>query len=115
MKKFSLVDNGKLVQTPGGDTCSMQGDSPRCMTAEDTVRTCVGKAVDPGCISTPCTSHCASVTALALCGPHLFSASSDSTIRAWNAETLQLVKVLRAHRCGGCRGAQCHARGGGRG
>jgi hypothetical protein len=62
------------------------------------IRATVGQALPPQAASNPCHSHCGSITALAVCGPYVFSASTDSTIRVWRAGSLEFVKVLRGHR-----------------
>lgn len=111
VKRFRLISDSSVVgrapapesgvvgRSPAPESgCCMQGDSPRFMSQDDTVRSCVGKAVDPVCCSEACSSHCSAVTALALCGKYLWSASGDSTIRVWDPLTLKPLKVLRAHR-----------------
>lgn len=73
--------------------------SPTFITAGDlTCRACVHAAAAPAAQTDPASSHCSSVTALALCGDYICSASTDSTIRVWRAESLELVRVLRGHR-----------------
>ena len=62
------------------------------------IRATVGQALPPQAASDPRHSHCGSITALAVCGPYVFSASTDSTIRVWRAGSLEFVKVLRGHR-----------------
>jgi WD40 repeat protein len=73
-------------------------DSPRCMLAEETVRSCVRPAREPAAASPPAHAHCSSVTALAVCGAYVCSGSSDSTIRVWRAGSLEFVRALRGHR-----------------
>jgi WD40 repeat protein len=58
----------------------------------------VGHAQPAAAASDACHSHCGSITALAVCGPYVFSASTDSTVRVWKAGSLEFVKVLRGHR-----------------
>lgn len=64
----------------------------------DSIRAVVGIAQPPAAASAPEHSHCGSITALAVCGPYVFSASTDSTVRVWRAGTLEFVKTLRGHR-----------------
>jgi hypothetical protein len=66
--------------------------------SSETIRAMVGRAAAPDAASDPRHSHCGSITALVACGPYLFSASTDSTVRVWAAATLEHVKVLRGHR-----------------
>lgn len=62
------------------------------------IRAVVGTASPPAAASPLEHSHCGSITALVVCGPYVFSASSDSTIRVWRAGSLEFVRVLRGHR-----------------
>ncbi|KAI7835447.1 hypothetical protein COHA_010652 [Chlorella ohadii] len=64
----------------------------------ETIRCMVGQAQPPAFASAPEHSHCGSITALAVCGPYVFSASTDSTVRVWRRDTLEFVRVLRGHR-----------------
>ena len=66
--------------------------------SSETIRAMVGSAQPPCAASDPQHSHCGSITALAVCGPYVFSASTDSTVRVWTADGLRFVKVLRGHR-----------------
>lgn len=66
--------------------------------SSETIRVVVGHADPAAAASDPRHSHCGSITALAVCGPYVFSASTDSTVRVWHAEGLEFVKVLRGHR-----------------
>ncbi len=83
---------------PPDSACDVQADSPRCMTEVDTVRTVTGVATAAQLVSKSDNGHCSSITCLALFGKYLCSGSSDSTVRVWNASTLEFVKVLRGHR-----------------
>lgn len=64
----------------------------------ETIRVMVGQAQAPCFASPPEHSHCGSITALAVCGPYVFSASTDSTVRVWKRDSLEFVRVLRGHR-----------------
>lgn len=83
---------------PPEAACDVQADSPRCMMESDTVRTCTGVATEAQLVSKSDNGHCSSITCLALFGKYLCSGSSDSTVRVWDASTLEFVKVLRGHR-----------------
>lgn len=74
------------------------GDSPRCMKATETVRSCIGTAQSPFALSDSSSSHCGSVTCLTVCGDYVCSGSSDSTLRVWKADSLEFVRTLRGHR-----------------
>jgi hypothetical protein len=84
---------------PGSGT--VLGGSPLAAcanAASETIRAVVGHAEPPALCSDPASAHCGAITALAACGPYVFSASSDSTLRVWKADTLECVRVLRGHR-----------------
>lgn len=86
--RAASAEEGEECASP---TFAQSGDRTTC-------RACVHAAAQPAAQSDGANSHCSSVTALALCGGYICSASTDSTIRVWKAQTLEFVRVLRGHR-----------------
>lgn len=84
---YTVPDGAEAAAAAGCPPCGGGG-----------IRAVVGTAQPPCAASPPEHSHCGSITALAVCGPFVFSASSDSTIRVWRAGGLEFVRVLRGHR-----------------
>lgn len=95
-------DLGTPKGAPCGPASGFPGSEKRVQAcggpSVETIRCMVGQAQPPAFTSTPEHSHCGSITALAVCGPYVFSASTDSTVRVWKRDTLEFVRVLRGHR-----------------
>lgn len=95
-------DLGTPKGAPCGPASGFPGSEKRVQAcggpSVETIRCMVGQAQPPAFVSTPEHSHCGSITALAVCGPYVFSASTDSTVRVWKRDTLEFVRVLRGHR-----------------
>lgn len=107
IKALAVTGDGKMYVAgqdchvklfPLEAACDVQADSPRCMMECDTVRTCTGVATKAQLVTQNFNGHCSSITCLALFGKYICSGSSDSTVRVWDASTLDFVKVLRGHR-----------------
>ena len=95
-------DLGTPRERPCGPASGHPGTEGRVQAcggpSSETIRVMVGTAQAPAFASAPEACHCGSITALAVCGPYVFSASTDSTVRVWQASSLELVRVLRGHR-----------------
>ena len=101
VKMFSSPAGAPNGGTPTAPmlAAAVPGASPPCGSGGGgALRGSVGTAAPAAAVSDADHSHCGSVTALALCGPYLCSASTDSTVRVWDSATLRFVKVLRGHR-----------------
>lgn len=95
-------DLGTPRERPCGPASGHPGTEGRVQAcggpSSETIRAMVGTAQPPAYTSAPEACHCGSITALAVSGPYVFSASTDSTVRVWQAGSLELVRVLRGHR-----------------
>ncbi|KAL4857151.1 Cys-Gly metallodipeptidase DUG1 [Chlorella vulgaris] len=94
----ALPGESCVVLRPGSGAAAAERAAKACGgPSSETIRVMVGHAQPAAAASDACHSHCGSITALAVCGPYVFSASTDSTVRVWKAGSLEFVKVLRGH------------------
>ena len=84
----------------GGQDCTIRAyEMPQKGDINDNLLSDVDKnAATPLLSSESAYDHCGNITSLAIAGEVIFSGGADSTIRAWDLETLKHIRTMRGHR-----------------